>query len=119
MLVVIILIICQFLNKFRDSKGVQWAFYGLRAASIGLIGSAAYSILTISVINPTACKEQFELSMSEGSGFINSVFDAVIELFDLKCLILAVVMAFLIFKFKKHTILYIAIAAIIGVIFSF
>ena len=49
--IIIILIICQFLKKFRDSKVVNWAFYGLRAASFGLICNAAYSILKISIIN--------------------------------------------------------------------
>ena len=45
--------------------------------------------------------------------------EAFVNFFDYKCLILAIVMGFLIFKFKKHPIIYIAIAAIIGIIFKF
>ena len=111
--IIIILIICQFLKKFRDAKVVNWAFYGLRAESFGLICNAAYSILKISIINVDSFnsvnKENFWLSLGE----------ALLNFFDYKCLILAVVMAFLIFKFKKHPIIYIVIAAIIGIIFKF
>lgn len=111
--IIIILIICQFLKKFRKAKVVNWAFYGLRAASFGLICNAAYSILKLSIINV----DTFETVEKEN--FWPSLGNALINFFDYKCLILAVVMAFLIFKFKKHPILYIAIAAIIGIIFKF
>ena len=111
--IIIILIICQFLKKFRDSKVVNWAFYGLRAASFGLICNAAYSILKISIINI----ESFNNVNKEN--FWPSLGEAFINFFDYKCLILAVVMGFFIFKFKKHPIIYIAIAAIIGIIFKF
>ena len=111
--IIIILIISQFLKKFRNAKVVNWAFYGLRAASFGLICNAAYSILKLSIINV----DTFETIEKEN--FWPSLGNALINFFDYKCLILAVVMAFLIFKFKKHPILYIAIAAIIGIIFKF
>lgn len=111
--IIIILIICQFLKKFRESKVVNWAFYGLRAASFGLICNAAYSILKISIINI----ESFNNVNKEN--FWSSLGEAFVNFFDYKCLILAVVMGFFIFKFKKHPIIYIAIAAIIGIIFKF
>lgn len=111
--IIIILIICQFLKKFRDSKVVNWAFYGLRAASFGLVCNAAYSILKISIINI----ESFNNVNKEN--FWPSLGEAFVNFFDYKCLILAVVMGFFIFKFKKHPIIYIAIAAIIGIIFKF
>ena len=111
--IIVILIICQFLKKFRDSKVVNWAFYGLRAASFGLICNAAYSILKISIINI----ESFNNVNKEN--FWPSLGEAFINFFDYNCLILAVVMGFFIFKFKKHPIIYIAIAAIIGIIFKF
>lgn len=111
--IIIILIICQFLKKFRDSKVVNWAFYGLRAASFGLICNAAYSILKISIINI----ETFNNVNKEN--FWPSLGEAFVNFFDYKCLILAIVMGFFIFKFKKHPIIYIAIAAIIGIIFKF
>ena len=111
--IIIILIICQFLKKFRDSKVVNWAFYGLRAASFGLVCNAAYSILKISIINIDA------FDIVEKDNFWSTLGQAFIDFFDYKCLILAGIMAFLIFKFKKHPIIYIAVAAIIGIIFRF
>jgi chromate transporter len=111
--IIVILIICQFLKKFSESKVVKWAFYGLRAASFGLICNAAYSILKISIINI----DSFDKVSKEN--FWPSLGEAMLNFFDYKCLILAGIMAFLIFKFKKHPIIYIVIAAIIGIIFKF
>ena len=111
--IIIILIISQFLKKFRNAKVVNWAFYGLRAASFGLICNAAYSILKLSIINVDS------LNKITKENFWPSLGEALVGFFDYKCLILAGVMAFLIFKFKKHPIIYIVIAAIIGIIFKF
>lgn len=115
--IIVILIICQFLNRFRSNKYVEFAFYGLRAASFGLICSAAYSILKLSIVSPTNASDAFV--SREGTGFWNQLWQGFINFWDYKCLILAVVMGFFIFKFKKHPIIYIAAAAIIGIIFSF
>ena len=111
--IIVILIICQFLKKFRSSKIVNWTFYGLRAASFALICNAAYSILKISIININS------FDNFDKNNFWSSIADSFINFFDYKCLLLAVIMAFLIFKFKKHPIIYIALAAIIGIIFRF
>ena len=111
--IIVILIISQFLKKFRDAKVVNWAFYGLRAASFGLICNAAFSIFKIAIINAdafdTVSKENFWPTFGE----------ALTNLFDYKCLILGAILGFLIFKFKKHPLIYIAGAAIIGIIFRF
>lgn len=119
--IIIILIICQFLVKFKESKYVKWAFYGLRAASLGLIGAAAYSVLTLTVINPDEAKLCFNGVNKEN--FFNEIWPAIGDafkvFFNYKALILAVVLAFLVFKFKKHPIIYIVLAAIIGIIFKF
>ncbi len=119
--ILVILIICQFLNKFKNAKAVNWTFYGLRAASIGLIGCAAYSILTLSICTPDRAKEAF--SGLNASNFWQDIWgcisNALINLFDYKCLALALFMGILIFKYKKHPILYIALAAVIGIIFQF
>ena len=39
--IIVILIVAMMLKKFRDSKYVNDAFYGLRPASTGLIGASA------------------------------------------------------------------------------
>jgi len=45
--IIVILIVATFLAKFRDSKAVNAAFYGLRPASVGLIAAAGVSIILI------------------------------------------------------------------------
>ena len=121
--ILVILIICQILEKFRNAKGVDWAFYGLRAASIGLIGCAAYSILTLSICSPGNAKSAFDLVGVTSDNFWQTIWkassDAIINFFDYKCLALGLFMGILIFKFKKHPIFYIALAAVIGIIFQF
>lgn len=101
--IIVILIICKILDKFRDNKFVNYAFYGLRAASFGLICAACYSVFEIAIINIDSFKQT------------NNFFD----LFNLKQLILLPILIFLVFKFKKHPILYIFIAAVIGIVFEF
>ncbi len=119
--IIIILIICQFLDRFKKAKAVQWTFYGLRAASIGLIGCAAYSILTLSICNPTKAAEAFKGINASNfwTDIWGSLSQAIINFFDYKCLALALFMGILIFKYKKHPIFYIALAALIGIIFQF
>ena len=43
--IIVILIVAAMLKKFRDSKYVNHAFYGLRPASTGLIGAACVSVI--------------------------------------------------------------------------
>ncbi len=49
---IIILIISGFLNKFRESQIVDSVFYGLRAASVGLITAALLQVARIALMNP-------------------------------------------------------------------
>lgn len=119
--IIVILIICQFLNKFKTSKYVEWGFYGLRAASLGLIGAAAYSVLELSVIRPDEAQKAF--SGITGANFWTeiwgSISNAIVAFFDFKCLALAFFLGILIFKFKLHPIFYIVLAAVIGIVFQF
>ena len=91
--VIIITIIAGFLKKFRDSKIVNNVFYGLRAASCALIAVAGIGVAKIAFIN-------------ENGFFYEGA-------------IMALVLYFAIKKFKWHPIVYIAISAVIGVIFKF
>ena len=43
--IVVILIVAAMLKKFRDSRYVNNAFYGLRPASTGLIGAACVAVV--------------------------------------------------------------------------
>ncbi|MTI46882.1 MAG: chromate transporter [Firmicutes bacterium] len=41
---IIVLTIAHFLNKFKNSKYVEWAFKGIRPVVLGLIASAAFFV---------------------------------------------------------------------------
>jgi len=101
--VIIILIVAHFLEKFRENKFVEAAFYGLRAASVGLITSAAFSVILIAIFGI----ENISLWQS--------------AVFDIKSIILAVVifvMSRYIPKVKDwHPIFFILIGAACGIIF--
>lgn len=100
--IVIIDIIAGFLEKFKSSKIVKSAFYGLRPASTGLIAAACIEIVKISLID------------------LNGFFSyGIASLFKFKEIILAVVVFLLIKKFNKHPVFYIALSAIVGIVFKF
>ena len=96
---IIIMIIAGFLQKFRDNALVKDTFYVLRPAVIGML----FVSLT-SMISPL---------------LINFAGTALLEIFNLKALFLFAVLLFGILKFKKHPIVYIAIGAVVGIIFKF
>ena len=97
----ITLIISRVLQKFRSSKYVDYAFYGLRAASMGLILAATISIAKLAFFDSAA--------FSGGAGFFGSVQYISIAIF-------AVVLALsLIFK-KVHPVFWIALAAAAGIL---
>lgn len=96
---VIIMIIAGFLNKFRENALVKDAFYVLRPAVIGMLFVSLWSMVSPLLIDLA------------GTTFF--------EIFNLKGLILFAVLLFGILKFKKHPIVYIAIGAVVGIIFKF
>ena len=116
--IIVITIISQFLNKFKENKYVKWAFYGLRAASIGLIIAAAYSVLKVSIINVDGFLEAFNgLTINNfWTDIWEMISEGLIALFNFKALALALLLGILIFKYKKHPIVYLLLAALIGII---
>lgn len=97
--VIIILIIAQFIIKYRKNKYVDGAFKGIRPAVTGLILSAAVTVALISLFNVDA----YQLSNSLG------------DLFNWKAIILFAVFFIVSNKWKHHPIIYIAIAGVIGI----
>ena len=93
--IIIIVVIAKFLSKFRDSKIVKDVFYGLRAASTALIAVAGLGVARLAFLG-----EKMTEFFWQGA-------------------ILAVVLFFATKKLKWHPIVFIAISAIIGVIFKF
>ena len=117
--IIVIEVICLFLRKFKNNKYVDYVFYGLRAASIGLIIAAFYSILKVSIIDIDAFENTFELYKNMSFNiFLSNIAKSIDALINWKSLSIACVMGFFVFKYKKHPIFYIAISAIIGIILS-
>ena len=93
--VIIIVIVAKFLNKFKDNKIVNDVFYGLRAASCALITVAGIGVAKI------------------------AFFSEVSKDFFWRGAILGVILFFAVKKIKLHPIAFIALSAIIGMIFKF
>jgi chromate transporter len=101
--VIIATIVSRLLNKFQESTLVKSAFYGLRAASIGLIAAAGLSVLGMSLLDT-------ELFSQTGAFF---------DLFNFKAVILAVILFVATNKLKAHPIVFLAGSAVAGIIFEF
>ncbi len=100
---IIILIVANFLNKFKSSKLVEGGFKGLRPAVTGLIAVAWFEIIKISIINVNKFLET------------NNLFDVVI---NFKALVLFLVILLVTKKFNKHPIVFIGLGAIAGIVFK-
>ena len=105
--VIIILLIAKALQSFRSNKYVDAAFYGLRPCSIGLIAAAGLLVVKVALLNT-------ELYAATGS---------VADLFNFKALVRAALLVVLTRYFKptkgRHPVLFIAISALAGALFSF
>lgn len=99
--ILVILVVARFLQQFQSSRTVQDVFYGLRPASAGLIAAACVELARVSLLS------------LERLG----VTDNLLELFRWKELALAAVLLFLVQRFQKHPIVYIAGAAAAGMLF--
>ena len=100
---IIILIIAGILDKFRDNRAVPRIFYGLRPASVAMITSAGLNVARIALLNIPAFQETHSPLL----------------LFDWKALVLAVLIYLGLTRLKWHPILFLAISAVIGIVFKF
>ncbi len=99
--IIIILLVAAVLKSFRDNKYVNNAFYGLRPASTGLIAAAGISVIMSNL-------------------FIGEVM--AINSLNIKGIILGLIL-FVLTNFikptkKLHPIVFIALSAAIGIVFS-
>ena len=101
--VIVIIIVAHFLNKFKESRTVESIFYGLRPAVAALIAAAGYEVFKVSIL----AFDKFNITHK------------IIDIINIKSTILLIILLFAITKFKKHPIVYIASAAVIGIIFKF
>ncbi len=101
---IIVVLVSVSLARFRGSKVLDHAFYGLRPAVTGLIAAACLSVASqISM---------FRVSLYRQTGVL-------LDLFDFKKLIYLVIVFLAIRKLKLHPILCIAVSAVIGVLLAF
>ena len=113
--IIVILIVAAMLKKFRDSKYVNNAFYGLRPASTGLIGAACVAVVLevltyVSVQTPEgSIVNTFSLT---GSGLLNWPGLALAA-------VLLVLTNWVKPTKKLHPIVFIGISAVVGVVFQF
>ena len=101
---IIILIISVFLQKFKESRHVQNALYGLRPASIAMITTAGLNVAKVALINLDA----FQASHNPA------------DLFLWKAILLGII----IFGGQKlfpkiHPVAFIVFSAVVGVVFRF
>ena len=101
--IVIILIIARFLQRFRENRLVEGAFYGLRPASIAMITAAGVNVVKVALLN---------LNAYAAGGSLG-------DLFVWKALALAAVLFLAQRKLKWHPVVFIAASAVIGIIFKF
>ena len=97
--IIIICIISKFLEKFRNNKFVNYAFYGIRPAVAGLITGAMASVFVAAV---------FLFSETGAISGVNLVASAIFVAMTALCAI---------FK-KLHPIVFIALGALVGIIFG-
>ncbi len=94
--IIIILIVAKILEKFRENKFVNYAFYGIRPAVAGMILAAWMSLFKMCVVN--------------------GAFSGIADFFLLKELIIFVCLLILNLKTKINPIFYIIIGAIVGIL---
>ena len=103
--IIVILVIAGFLQKFRSSKTVDAAFYGLRPASTGLIAAAGLTVILSNLFFADQLANGFSLAVVNWKGWI-----------------LAVVLWLLTNKVKQtkklHPIVFILGSAVAGIVFS-
>ena len=96
---IITVCICRFLQKYRKNPRVEDAFYGLRPAIAGMIAAIGLELIDISVLTNAGATVLERISWPSALLFAGLLAG--------------------ILKFKKHPVLYIAVAALLGIVFKF
>ncbi|MGM9522316.1 MAG: chromate transporter [Oscillospiraceae bacterium] len=104
--IIVILIIAKFLQSFGESSLVKSMFYGLRPASVALIVSAGISVVLSVFVVP---------EFSETHLFSNLLNWKAVAL----AAVLIVLTRFVKQTKKLHPIVFIALSAVVGVVFRF
>ncbi len=100
---IVILLIASLLRTYKDDPLVKSAFYGLRPASLALISVAGIAAARVTFL---------KTGLWQAAG-------AITDLFNYKALIFGVVLFFLTRKFKKSLLPFLALSAVVGIVFKF
>lgn len=101
--IVIVLIVAKVLERLTENRFVQGAFYGIRPVVTALISSALFEVVKVSLLRWDIFTQALDYT----------------QLVDYKAVALFAILLILIRKFHKHPVVYIAGAAVIGVIIPF
>jgi chromate transporter len=94
--IIIITIIARMLEAFKKNQIVNGVFSGLRPAAGGLLCAAGFGAIRLSLYNGSA--------------------PVLYEAFRWRECLMLLILCFLVFKFKKHPVIYIAIAGVAGMV---
>ena len=111
--IIVILIVAAMLAKFRESRLVSNALYGLRPASTGLIAAACIDV---------ALQVLLHVDSSTVSGALVKAYSWAVSLNIRGLLLTAVLIVFTNFvkpTKKWHPIIFIGISAVVGIVFHF
>ena len=102
--ILVILVIAGFLKKFRESRGVDAVFYGIRPASTALIAAALAEVCSIALLNLSAFQTGGAAALFQWKGIALAVVIFVcLQVKPLK---------------KLHPIVFIAASAVIGAVYN-
>lgn len=101
--IIIITLIATYFEKVNERPIVQNGFYTLRPAVIGLIGAAGYEVFKIALFNIDIFSQTHDF----------------LSLFNIKAIILFVIILIFMKKVKLHPVAYIGLAALVGIIFKY
>lgn len=111
--IIVILTVAAMLTKFRNSKYVENAFYGLRPASSGLIGAACAGVVLQVLLRVTSTAVPDSL-------FMRFSWDGTVSWMGLALAAVLLVLTNWVKLTKKwHPIVFIGLSAAVGVVFRF
>ena len=115
---ILVLLLMAVLDRFRNNKYVNGAFYGLRACSVGLIAAAGILVAKI-----TFLREGFTFSGNPAPQVGLEILPTILGFINIKAVILAIALLILTRGVKQtknlHPIFFIGISAVIGIVFSY
>jgi len=97
--IIVIVLVARVLAAFKENSAVQAASAGMRPAAAGLISAAGFGVIILSLYSMN--------TLNGGTWY---------EAFRWKEIIMFGVFFFLVWKFKKHPLFYIAAASVAGIL---